>query len=111
MGLQIVGVHYRDSTNGRPLFEPPCERLRSIAAGPASCSLMRRTGWVLPRKKAFRCNSPANTHGGQFFSFTWIASRLYGKFVYGLQRLGNLMVYTSYGAGTWGPPLRVWDQA
>jgi len=27
--------------------------------------------------------------------------------MHGMQRLGNLLVYTSYGAGTWGPPMRV----
>jgi len=48
-----------------------------------------------------------HTHGGQFFPFTWITSRIYGAFVYGLNRLGGLLVYTSCGAGTWGPPLRV----
>jgi uncharacterized protein len=48
-----------------------------------------------------------HTHGGQFFPFTWITSRVYGPFVHGLRRLGNLQVFTSYGVGTWGPPLRV----
>jgi predicted MPP superfamily phosphohydrolase len=32
---------------------------------------------------------------------------MYGKFVYGLQRLGEMQIYTSTGAGSWGPPLRV----
>ena len=33
-------------------------------------------------------------------------SRIYGAFVYGLNRLEDLLVYTSSGAGTWAP-LRV----
>jgi predicted MPP superfamily phosphohydrolase len=48
-----------------------------------------------------------HTHGGQFFPYTWIARRVWGKFVHGLQQLGNLRVFISYGAGTWGPPMRV----
>jgi predicted MPP superfamily phosphohydrolase len=32
---------------------------------------------------------------------------MYGKFVYGLQQLGAMQIYTSCGAGTWGPPLRI----
>ena len=48
-----------------------------------------------------------HTHGGQFIPWKWIASRIFGPFVHGLQRFGQMMVYTSYGAGTWGPPLRV----
>jgi uncharacterized protein len=27
--------------------------------------------------------------------------------VYGLSRIGKMLVYTSSGAGTWGPPLRL----
>jgi predicted MPP superfamily phosphohydrolase len=48
-----------------------------------------------------------HTHGGQFFPYTLVARRVWGKFIHGLQRVGNLQVFTSYGAGTWGPPLRV----
>jgi uncharacterized protein len=35
---------------------------------------------------------------------------MYGKYVYGLQRIGEMQIYTSCGAGTWGPPLRVGNQ-
>ena len=48
-----------------------------------------------------------HTHRGQFFPFTPIVSRMYGKFAYGLNRFGDLAVYTSCGAGTWGPPMRL----
>jgi predicted MPP superfamily phosphohydrolase len=36
-----------------------------------------------------------------------LVSRIFGAFAYGLHRVGRLQVFTSYGAGTWGPPLRV----
>ncbi|MGB6545773.1 MAG: hypothetical protein WBE97_09125, partial [Candidatus Acidiferrales bacterium] len=48
-----------------------------------------------------------HTHGGQFLPWTWVTSRIYGKYVHGLQRLGELTIFTTWGAGTWGPPLRV----
>jgi predicted MPP superfamily phosphohydrolase len=48
-----------------------------------------------------------HTHRGQFFPFSAIVLRLYGKFAYGLHQLGDLQVYTSCGAGTWGPPMRL----
>ena len=48
-----------------------------------------------------------HTHAVQFFPFTWITSRIYGEYTYGLKRFGQLMIYTSSGAGTWGPPMRV----
>jgi uncharacterized protein len=48
-----------------------------------------------------------HTHRGQFFPWTWFTGLIYKQFVYGLQRFGDMIVYTSSGAGTWGPPLRV----
>jgi predicted MPP superfamily phosphohydrolase len=105
-GLQIVGVHYHDSTND--------DRFRAALRGAAvdrnraSILLTHAPDRLsITEQEGFSLQLSGHTHGGQFFPFTWITSRLYGKFVYGLQRLGNLLVYTSYGAGTWGPPLRV----
>jgi len=41
------------------------------------------------------------------FPWTWVARRIYRQFAYGLSRIGKMQVYTSSGAGTWGPPLRL----
>jgi predicted MPP superfamily phosphohydrolase len=38
---------------------------------------------------------------------TWFTNRIFGDFTYELKRFGELMVYTSSGAGTWGAPMRV----
>ncbi len=105
-GMQIVGVHFPDSTRD--------ERLRAILRG---AKLDRGRASILlthapdrpqiAEEEGISLQLSGHTHGGQFFPYTWITSRIYGKFVYGLQPLGNLLVYTSYGAGTWGPPLRV----
>jgi hypothetical protein len=48
-----------------------------------------------------------HTHGGQIWPWNLLVSRIYGRFADGLSRLGKLLVYTSNGVGTWGPPLRV----
>jgi predicted MPP superfamily phosphohydrolase len=48
-----------------------------------------------------------HTHAGQIFPFTWFVRRAFGRFTYGLQRFGSMQIYTSSGAGTWGPPMRV----
>jgi predicted MPP superfamily phosphohydrolase len=48
-----------------------------------------------------------HTHSGQLFPFTLFTRRAFGNFTYGLQRFGGLQVYTSSGAGSWGPPMRV----
>lgn len=48
-----------------------------------------------------------HTHRGQVWPGPLITGRIYGAFAYGLQRLGQLQVLTSSGAGTWGPPQRL----
>ncbi len=105
-GLQIVGVHYHESVDP--------ERLRSILG---HASLDRDVASILlvhtPDRLAIAEEAGVSlqlcghTHRGQFFPFTLIVKRIYGRFAYGLQRLGSLTVYTSCGAGTWGPPFRV----
>ena len=105
-GLQIIGVHFRDAA--RP------DRLRAIlqqaTLDPQAASILlthapSHLGVVLEAGISLQVNG--HTHGGQFFPWTIPTRRIYGQFVYGLHRLGNLQVYTSCGAGTWGPPLRV----
>jgi predicted MPP superfamily phosphohydrolase len=108
-GLQIIGVNYRDS--GNP------ERFRSILQraaldrGRTSILLAHAPhGLRIAEEEGISLQVSGHTHGGQLFPFTWIASRLYGEYTYGLKQFGNMTVYTSSGAGTWGPPMRVGTQ-
>jgi uncharacterized protein len=105
-GLQLVGVHYRDAV------QP--ERYRSILQ---SMHLDRNRASVLllhapvrlaiSEEEGISLQLSGHTHGGQFFPWTLVAKRVWARFNHGLQRLGNMQVYTTYGTGTWGPPLRV----
>jgi predicted MPP superfamily phosphohydrolase len=105
-GLQIVGVHYHDSTN--------VERFRSILRqvaldrNVASILLVHNPNRLpVAAEAGISLQLSGHTHRGQFFPFTAIVSRIYGKYAYGLNRFGDLAVYTSCGAGTWGPPMRL----
>jgi predicted MPP superfamily phosphohydrolase len=105
-GLQVVGVHYHDSTN--------VERFRSILR---QAALDRNVASILlvhnPNRLPVAAEAgislqlSGHTHRGQYFPFTAVVSRIYGKYAYGLNRFGDLAVYTSCGAGTWGPPMRL----
>jgi predicted MPP superfamily phosphohydrolase len=105
-GLQLVGVHFRDSASDHRFRE--VLRLADVDRDRASILLTHAPDRVgISEEEGISLQLSGHTHGGQFVPFTWITQRLYGKFVYGLQRLGKMLVYISYGAGTWGPPLRV----
>lgn len=108
-GLQVIGVPHHDTVNP--------ERLKSILSNasldPSRASvLLAHVPQALPivEKQGISLQLSGHTHGGQIFPFTWFTSRIFGAATYGLSRLGKLLVYTSSGAGTWGPPMRVCTQ-
>jgi predicted MPP superfamily phosphohydrolase len=105
-GLQIVGVHHYDAA--RP------ERLSKVLESAAidrsqpSVLIVHAPDQLATAEQAgISLQLSGHTHRGQFFPWTWITGLIYKQFVYGLQRFGDMVVYTSSGAGTWGPPLRV----
>jgi predicted MPP superfamily phosphohydrolase len=105
-GLQIVGVTYRDATHGEHFRKTL--RNTGFDRGQASILLTHAPDRVhVSAEEGISLQLSGHTHHGQFWPWTLAALRMYGKFVYGLQRLGEMQVYTSTGAGTWGPPLRV----
>jgi predicted MPP superfamily phosphohydrolase len=105
-GLQILGVPYGDSTFPMRLHAT----LGSLGLDPGQASiLLNHVPNRLPivEQAGVSLQLSGHTHGGQIFPFTWLTRRVFGKFTYGLQQFGALQVYTSSGAGTWGPPMRV----
>jgi uncharacterized protein len=105
-GLQLVGVHFRDSV--RP--EPFRSILSRAQIDPESASILLTHAPHLlnvPEAEGISLQLSGHTHRGQFVPYSWFVDRIYGKFAYGLQKFGRMLVYTSSGAGTWGPPLRV----
>jgi len=105
-GLQVLGVPFHDSVNPRRLQSI----LENAQLDPTRASvLLTHAPHSLPivEEQGINLQLSGHTHGGQIFPFTWFTSRIFGEFTYGLQRFGDLLVYTSSGAGTWGPPMRV----
>lgn len=109
-GLQIVGVPYHHATHP--------EHFRSVLAKLAidstRASILLTHAPDRPEiaeEAGIGLQLSGHTHLGQFFPFTWITSRLYRQFTYGLARLGATQFYVSSGVGTWGPPLRVGSQS
>jgi hypothetical protein len=105
-GLQIVGVTYGESTH--PLrMRQFLESLKLREGGAAI--LLNHVPNRLPVVEGcgVSLQLSGHTHGGQFFPFTWMTRRVFGRFTSGMQRFGALQVYTSTGCGSWGPPMRV----
>jgi predicted MPP superfamily phosphohydrolase len=105
-GLQIIGVPFRNATQRRhlesALHDVQLDRDRAsilLTHAPDYPEIAEAAGVSLQLS--------GHTHLGQFLPWSWMARRIYRQFVYGLSRIGEMQVFTSSGAGTWGPPLRL----
>jgi predicted MPP superfamily phosphohydrolase len=105
-GLQIVGVPYHDLATPER-FQQALSRAGLRADSPSVLLAHAPNRLWEAEAAGVSLRLCGHTHGGQFFPWTRVVSRIYGKFGYGLQRLGRMTVYTTCGAGTWGPPVRL----
>ena len=105
-GMQVAGVDYRASIDAE-IF---AEVLRRMEIDPGRASiLVSHAPHRLPvaERAGVSLQVSGHTHGGQLAPFTWMVRRIFGAYAYGLHSFRKMMVYTSCGAGTWGPPMRV----
>ena len=104
--MQLVGVNYHSSVNPRRFGSI----LRDVALDPNCASiLLSHAPHRLPiaEQAGISLQLSGHTHRGQLIPARWMVERIFGPYAHGLHPFGNMMVYTSSGAGTWGPPLRV----
>jgi predicted MPP superfamily phosphohydrolase len=105
-GLQVVGVPYNHASNNGSLASV----LRTLPVDRDRASILLTHAPDHPEiaeAAGFSLQLSGHTHLGQFIPWSWFARRIYRQFVYGLSRIGKMQVFTSSGAGTWGPPLRL----
>jgi predicted MPP superfamily phosphohydrolase len=108
-GLQIIGVHWRETTHPAQ-FRSVLRSVGIESAKPSVLLVHAPHNLAIAAEAGISLQVCGHTHGGQFPPGSWIASRVYGRYVHGLNLFGSLLVFTSWGAGTWGPPLRVGTQ-
>lgn len=105
-GLQIIGISYPSrgfskdvaSAIGKlPDFHP---QLPSILLyhNPSQVEQARAAGIDL--------QLAGHTHHGQIFPMQIFTRMIFGKYYYGLHAEGDYTMYTTSGAGTWGPTMR-----
>jgi uncharacterized protein len=105
-GLQILGVPYRNARQPMSLASV----LHAMRFDPERASILLTHAPDHPEiaeAAGVSLQLSGHTHLGQFIPWSWVARRIYRQFVYGLSRIGKMQVFTSSGAGTWGPPLRL----
>lgn len=105
-GMQIVGVDYH-ATASPKRFEWMLQRM-DIDPNRASILLSHSPHRLAVAERAgISLQLSGHTHRGQMLPVRWMVERIFGPYAYGLHAFGKMMVYTSSGVGTWGPPMRV----
>jgi hypothetical protein len=105
-GLQIIGVDYRDSRDEKKL-KAILQKMGIDRHKPSILLEHAPLHLKVAEEQGISLLLSGHTHHGQVFLFRWITSLVYKGFDYGLKRFGDLIVYTSSGVGTWGPPMRL----
>lgn len=107
-GLRVIGVDYQ-SARHRDAFQKIIAHALHEVPGNSPVILLKHEPADLDvaRDAGVAFGLFGHTHRGQVFPLSLITHRVYKGFDYGLKSLGMMKVYTSSGAGTWGPPLRL----
>jgi predicted MPP superfamily phosphohydrolase len=105
-GLQIIGVDYRDSRREED-FRTILKKMEIDPLRPSILLKHAPLNLRVAREQGISLQLSGHTHRGQVLLFRWITSKVYQGYDYGLKWFGGLLVHTSSGAGTWGPPMRI----
>jgi predicted MPP superfamily phosphohydrolase len=105
-GLQIIGVDYRD-TRREDQFKEILQKIKINRDKPSILLKHSPLHLQVAKDQGISLQLSGHTHHGQIFLLRFITSQVYHGYDYGLKWFSDLLVYTSCGAGTWGPPIRI----
>ncbi len=105
-GLQIIGVDYRD-TRREEQFKEILQKIKIDRDKPSILLKHSPLHLQVAKDQGISLQLSGHTHHGQIFLLRFITSQVYHGYEYGLKWFSDLLVYTSSGAGTWGPPIRI----
>lgn len=105
-GLVIGGVDWKDSYT-REQFENVLGGMHIDRAKPTILMRHEPNHLEVAERAGVSAVVSGHTHAGQIFPLGFVTRRIYKGFDYGLKQLREMVVYTSSGIGTWGPPFRL----
>jgi predicted MPP superfamily phosphohydrolase len=107
-GIQLIGIDY-PPRGWKKDIKPVLERMDQTK--PAI--LLYHEPARIETAKAYNISLQlsGHTHNGQMWPMKIFTSLIYQGFDYGLHQMGDFALYTTSGAGTWGPPMRIGSTA
>jgi len=105
-GLQLVGVDYKHASDPG-CFESILKNLDINNAAPSILLKHVPDNVTIAEAAGVSLQISGHTHKAQMWPLEYVAQLSFRGLVYGLNKFKSMQVYTSSGAGTWGPPMRV----
>jgi predicted MPP superfamily phosphohydrolase len=109
-GIALAGVDWKDAV-GAENYEKLLAGMAISREKPTILLKHEPSDLPIAEKFGISLQFSGHTHRGQIFPLGLITKRIYHGFDYGMKKLGGMIVYTSSGVGTWGPPLRFGTQS
>ncbi len=105
-GLQVIGVSYPERGHSKD-FAQAIAKLRGLDHALPSILLYHSPTHIAEAKAAgVGLQLSGHAHHGQVFPIQFISRLVYGRYYHGLHVEGDYAIYTSCGAGAWGPTMR-----
>ncbi len=105
-GLQIVGIGYPERGTHKDIGETT-RKIPGFDPQRPTVMLYHNPTQIEQAKAAgVSVQLSGHTHHGQIFPIQFISRLIYGKYYNGLHVEGGYTIYTSSGAGVWGPTMR-----
>lgn len=105
-GLQIIGISYPERGQSKDLGAV-IRNLPGFDPKRPSILLYHNPTQIEQAKAAgISLQLSGHTHQGQIFPIQFVSRLIYQKYYHGLHVEGDYTLYTSSGAGTWGPTMR-----
>jgi predicted MPP superfamily phosphohydrolase len=105
-GVKIIGVGYKDTVK-RIDYENLLKSLTTDKSKPIILLKHSPSDLDIALQNGVDFQISGHTHRAQMWPFNYITKLVYKGFDYGLRNFAAMVVYTSSGVGTWGPPLRI----
>ncbi len=110
-GLKIIGADYPERESSKDVARW-LESVKNLFYGKPNILLFHSPANAEEiSKEGIDLQLSGHTHAGQIFPFGYITRMIYGKYYYGLHKIGDYTIYTSSGVGVWGPTMRTEERS
>jgi hypothetical protein len=105
-GLQVIGISYPERGHPKDLAQAIAKLPGFDPALPSLLLYHSPTHIAQAKAAGISLQLSGHAHHGQILPIQFISRLVYGRYYHGLHVEGDYTLYTSSGAGTWGPSLR-----